>query len=509
MNSNVLRTGHNCCGQDVTVAFESENISSDPRIWLQHARRLPLKNNWPTMEKAVFMEIAALHEPNGLFPNPERLAQSRQAFANIHNNWPGRCDESPLQMAVLELDLIKCVLKEEKNGSLSGDDVEISESSQATRSSTKMWCSKKLGDYKTASQLLRESIRQAQLRSDIVCHQLANFELQTLETLGMNALLEYKLDETEENREEDPRVPRTTLKHIDKYKIQMAEVLDAALYQTSRWLRSSPASLNSDSWTFRARSSIFQGFYGVTNMEEEMTCKEFRKVMRIAFAFNRKVTFLAAMEQIGSGYKNINLAIEDEFSTNRHGRACICMHSRKFTEQLERPMWQGFVLAFTMFGSADLSSILLTSQTMHGVAVMVLLFPINFVITMIIRKWQLSQIVKELGLIKKAAFLRTFSDMLNTASPFLVALSTFTTSICIYPINVLTLEIVFASLTLFNQLCSQMSQVAEFITQTVQVVVSNRRLKEFLKSEQLKEDAIDRKGRDNNDIIAVNDSTLS
>lgn len=27
---------------------------------------------------------------------------------------------------------------------------------------------------------------------------------------------------------------------------------------------------------------------------------------------------------------------------------------------------------------------------------------------------------KELGLIKKAAFMRTFSDMLNSASPFLV-----------------------------------------------------------------------------------------
>ncbi|CAI2357743.1 unnamed protein product [Caenorhabditis sp. 36 PRJEB53466] len=299
----------------------------------------------------------------------------------------------------------------------------------------------------------------------------------------------------------------------------------------------------------------------------------------------------------------------------------------QFTEQLERPMWQGVVLAFTMFGSAELSSILLshyfylmyrvgtrvqtcltaavyrktlrlsnaarrektvgeivnlmaididrfqqiTPQTMQywsnpfqigfalfllfqqlgvsvfsGVAVMVLLFPINFVITMIIRKWQISQMYykdertkmvnevlngikviklyaweppmekviedlreKELGLIKKAAFLRTFSDMLNTASPFLVALSTFTTFICIDPKNVLTPEIAFVSLTLFNQLRSPMSQVAELITQTVQVVVSNKRLKEFLMSEELNEDAIDRKGRDNNDIIAVNDATLS
>ncbi|KAF1747020.1 hypothetical protein GCK72_023478 [Caenorhabditis remanei] len=299
----------------------------------------------------------------------------------------------------------------------------------------------------------------------------------------------------------------------------------------------------------------------------------------------------------------------------------------RFTEQLERPMWQGIVLSFTMFISAELSSILLshyfylmyrvgtrvqtcltaavyrktlrlsnaarrektvgeivnlmaididrfqqiTPQTMQywsnpfqiglalfllfqqlgvsvfsGVAVMVLLFPINFVITMIIRKWQISQMYykdertkmvnevlngikviklyaweppmekviedlreKELGLIKKAAFLRTFSDMLNCASPFLVALSTFATFIFIDPKNVLTPEIAFVSLTLFNQLRSPMSQVAELITQTVQVIVSNKRLKEFLMSEELSEDAIDHRGRDNNDVINVKDATLS
>ncbi|CAP23114.2 Protein CBR-MRP-4 [Caenorhabditis briggsae] len=299
----------------------------------------------------------------------------------------------------------------------------------------------------------------------------------------------------------------------------------------------------------------------------------------------------------------------------------------RFTEQLERPMWQGVVLAFTMFISAELSSILLshyfylmyrvgtrvqtcltaavyrktlrlsnsarrektvgeivnlmaididrfqqiTPQTMQywsnpfqiglalfllfqqlgvsvfsGVIVMVLLFPVNFGITMIIRKWQIEQMYykdertkmvnevlngikviklyaweppmeqviedlreKELGLIKKAAFLRTFSDMLNCASPFLVALSTFATFIFIDPSNVLTPEIAFVSLTLFNQLRSPMSQVAELITQTVQVIVSNQRLKEFLMSEELNEDAIDHRARDNSDVICVKDASLS
>lgn len=299
----------------------------------------------------------------------------------------------------------------------------------------------------------------------------------------------------------------------------------------------------------------------------------------------------------------------------------------RFTEQLDLPMWQGIVLAFTMFFSAELSSILLshyyylmfrvgtrvqtcltaavyrktlrlsnasrrektvgeivnlmaidvdrfqqiTPQIMQywsnplqiglalfflfqqlgasvfsGVAVMVLLFPINFGITMIIRKWQIAQMhykdertkmvnevlngikviklyaweppmekviedlrEKELGFIKKAAFLRTFSDMLNCASPFLVAVSTFATFIYIDPKNVLTPEIAFVSLALFNQLRSPMSQVAELITQTVQVIVSNKRIKEFLMSEELNENAIDHRGRDNNDVINVRNATLS
>ncbi|CAI5454874.1 unnamed protein product [Caenorhabditis angaria] len=299
----------------------------------------------------------------------------------------------------------------------------------------------------------------------------------------------------------------------------------------------------------------------------------------------------------------------------------------QFTEQLERPMWQGVMLAFAMFLSAELSSLLLshyyylmyrvgtrvqtcltaavyrktlrlsnsarrektsgeivnlmaididrfqqiTPQIMQywsnplqiglalfllfkqlgvsvfsGVIVMVLLFPINFIITMIIRKWQIKQMYykdertkmvneclngikviklyaweppmerviedlreKELGLIRQAAFLRTFSDMLNCASPFLVALSTFATFIYIDPSNVLTPEIAFVSLTLFNQLRNPMSQIAELITQTVQVIVSNKRLKEFLVSEELDMNAVDFTARDNDDVINVEDTTLT
>ena len=161
-------------------------------------------------------------------------------------------------------------------------------------------------------------------------------------------------------------------------------------------------------------------------------------------------------------------------------------------------------------------------SVISGVAVMILLLPINFFITMLIQKYQVQQTQfrdnrtkmvnevlngikviklyaweppmeavitdlrnKELALIRKAAFLRTFSDMLNCASPFLVALFTFTTFILIDPRNVLTPQIAFVSLTLFNQLRTPMSTVAELISQTVQVHVSNGRLIDFFISDEL------------------------
>ncbi|KAJ1350994.1 Multidrug resistance-associated protein 4 [Parelaphostrongylus tenuis] len=181
-----------------------------------------------------------------------------------------------------------------------------------------------------------------------------------------------------------------------------------------------------------------------------------------------------------------------------------------------------------------------------GVAIMLMLFPINFLITMLIRKCQLQQMrykdertkmvnevlngmkviklyawepamehvitdlrEKELALIRRAALLRTLSDIFNSASPFLVALFTFTTFLLIDPANVLTPEIAFVSLTLFNQLRTPMSQIAQIITQTVQIVVSNRRLTDFLLSDELSHDCIDTKATDNSEVVKVSNATLT
>lgn len=163
-------------------------------------------------------------------------------------------------------------------------------------------------------------------------------------------------------------------------------------------------------------------------------------------------------------------------------------------------------------------------SSISGLILMVLLLPVNFLIAMQTRKYQLLQMSikderikcvnevlsgikvvklyayekpmekvinelrnKELSLIRQAGLLRNVSDMLNTASPFLVAASTFATFLLADPKNVLTPEIAFVSLTLFNQLQTPMRSVAELISQTVQVYVSNNRLKDFLVAEELEQ----------------------
>uniref|UniRef100_A0A914RRB1 ABC transmembrane type-1 domain-containing protein n=1 Tax=Parascaris equorum TaxID=6256 RepID=A0A914RRB1_PAREQ len=124
---------------------------------------------------------------------------------------------------------------------------------------------------------------------------------------------------------------------------------------------------------------------------------------------------------------------------------------------------------------------LLGVSVLSGVAVMIFIVPISFIITLATRKWQLyaweppmEKVVtglrdRELFCIEKCGLLRTVSDMLNSAAPFLVTLSTFATFLFIDRSNVLTPQIAFVSLTLFNQLRAPLSTVAELISQTVQV----------------------------------------
>lgn len=58
--------------------------------------------------------------------------------------------------------------------------------------------------------------------------------------------------------------------------------------------------------------------------------------------------------------------------------------------------------------------------------------------------------------------------------------------------NLLTPQIAFVALTLFNQLRSPMTMIGMLINQTVQALVSNRRMKEFLVAEEIDPNAVDK-----------------
>ncbi|CAB3397220.1 unnamed protein product [Caenorhabditis bovis] len=180
-----------------------------------------------------------------------------------------------------------------------------------------------------------------------------------------------------------------------------------------------------------------------------------------------------------------------------------------------------------------------------GVIIMIIFVPMNIISSMIVRKWQMEQMKlkdertkmvnevlngmkvvklyaweipmeehienirkKELRLIKKAAIVRNTLDSFNTASPFLVALFSFGTFVLSNPKHLLTPQIAFVSLTLFNQLRSPMTMIALLINQIVQAVVSNKRLKDFLVADEIDDKCVERNSNIDN-VIKMEDLTAS
>ncbi|KAE9546782.1 hypothetical protein FO519_010006, partial [Halicephalobus sp. NKZ332] len=99
---------------------------------------------------------------------------------------------------------------------------------------------------------------------------------------------------------------------------------------------------------------------------------------------------------------------------------------------------------------------------------------------------------KELTTLLKSSFVKMTVDIFNWSIPFLVALSSFATFVFTNPNNVLTPQIAFVSLALFNQLRFPMMLMGMLINHTVDAIVSNKRLKEFFVAEELEEDAVKR-----------------
>ncbi|AWP18241.1 putative multidrug resistance-associated protein 1-like [Scophthalmus maximus] len=169
-------------------------------------------------------------------------------------------------------------------------------------------------------------------------------------------------------------------------------------------------------------------------------------------------------------------------------------------------------------------------SVLAGVAVMVLMVPVNAVIAMKTKTYQVAQMKNkdsriklmnemlngikvlklyawelafkdkvsqireiELQVLKKAAYLGAISTFTWVCAPFLVALSTFTVYVLIDERNILDAQKAFVSLALFNILRFPLNMLPMVISSMVQASVSMKRLRVFLSHEELQEDGVEHK----------------
>ncbi|XP_068452238.1 multidrug resistance-associated protein 1 isoform X2 [Clinocottus analis] len=167
-------------------------------------------------------------------------------------------------------------------------------------------------------------------------------------------------------------------------------------------------------------------------------------------------------------------------------------------------------------------------SVLAGVAVMVLMVPINAVIAMKTKTYQVAQMKSkdsriklmnemlngikvlklyawelafkdkvsairesELQVLKKTAYLGAMSSFTWICAPFLVALSTFTVYVLVDERNVLDAQKAFVSLALFNILRFPLNMLPMVISSMVQASVSLKRLRVFLSHEELQEDSVE------------------
>ncbi|NXY52739.1 MRP1 protein, partial [Callaeas wilsoni] len=166
-------------------------------------------------------------------------------------------------------------------------------------------------------------------------------------------------------------------------------------------------------------------------------------------------------------------------------------------------------------------------SVLAGVAVMILLIPINAVMAMKTKTYQVAQMKskdnriklmneilngikvlklyawelafrekvleirqKELQVLKKSAYLAAMATFTWVCAPFLVALSTFAVYVTIDENNILDAQKAFVSLALFNILRFPMNMLPMVISNIVEASVSLKRLRVFLSHEELDPDSI-------------------
>ncbi|CAB3400604.1 unnamed protein product [Caenorhabditis bovis] len=187
-------------------------------------------------------------------------------------------------------------------------------------------------------------------------------------------------------------------------------------------------------------------------------------------------------------------------------------------------------------------------SVLAGVVVMVSIIPLNFGLSVITKRWQLKLMkykderiklvnevlngikvvklvawetamekkieeirAKELHMIRKSMLVQNFSNCLNVATPVFVAIFTFALFTISNPNNVLTPNIAFVSISLFNLLRGPLMMAADLVSQTVQCIVSNKRIKSFLLEDEIDEEAVNKelRGELYHDSVEVHNASFA
>ncbi|KAM4692498.1 LOW QUALITY PROTEIN: ATP-binding cassette sub-family C member 3 [Rhinophrynus dorsalis] len=184
-------------------------------------------------------------------------------------------------------------------------------------------------------------------------------------------------------------------------------------------------------------------------------------------------------------------------------------------------------------------------SVLAGVAVMVLLIPINAFIAMKTRAFQVEQMQykdsriklmneilngikvlklyawepsfaqileirsKELNVLRKAAYLNALSTFAWTSAPFLVALTTFAVYVSVDENNILDAEKAFVSLSLFNILRFPLNMLPQVISNLAQASVSIKRIQKFLDNDELDPNAVNKDKTVPGNAITVRNGAFS
>ncbi|EWC47816.1 hypothetical protein DRE_03016 [Drechslerella stenobrocha 248] len=197
----------------------------------------------------------------------------------------------------------------------------------------------------------------------------------------------------------------------------------------------------------------------------------------------------------------------------------------EFLAQYGQNLWSSpFQIIICMISLYDLVGY----SMFAGIAVMVVMVPVNWLIARLMKRFQVAQMKnkdgrtrlvaeivnnmksiklyawgaafmgrlsdirnKELGTLRKMGVTQAFANFTWSTTPFLVSCVTFTTFVLTQD-KPLTTEIVFPALTLFNLLTFPLAMLPMVISMIVEASVAVNRLASFLTAEEVQPDAVSR-----------------